>query len=98
MMKAVGIRRVYYSVSPNEIVGENVNNMVSIQASSVTRFRENMNEKLLINLFPSIIKRYNLYKFITHNLSIVLPTYKVKIDERSNIVWILDTNKKPIIK
>lgn len=111
MMKAVGIRRVYYSVSPDKIIGENVNNMVSIQASSVTRYLENITgndidyndptiyyKKLLVKLFPSIIKRDNLFKFIAHNLSIVLPTYKVKIDERTNIVWILDTDRNPVVK
>lgn len=40
MMKAVGIRKVYYSISANKIISENVKDMISIQASSVTRLIE----------------------------------------------------------
>jgi hypothetical protein len=110
MMKAVGIRRVYYSINPDEVICENVKDMVSIQASSVTRHIEKLNgnqfvddsdkfyENLLTKMFPSTIRKYNLEKFIAHNLMNVLPTYQVKIDNRSHIVWILDSNLKPIIK
>ncbi len=109
-MKAVGIRRVYYSINPDEVICENVKDMVSIQASSVTRHIEKLNgnqfvddsdkfyENLLTKMFPSTIRKYNLEKFIAHNLMNVLPTYQVKIDNRSHIVWILDSNLKPIIK
>lgn len=110
MMKAVGIRRVYYSISPDEVICENVKDMVSIQASSVARRIEKLNGNQLVNnsdkyyeyllskLFPPSIRMYNLEKFINHNLSDILPTYEVKIDNHSRIVWILDANKKPVIK
>jgi hypothetical protein len=108
MMRAVGIRRVYYSISPDEVICENVKDMVSIQSSSVTRHIEKLNgnqlvddkyyQDLLSKFFPPSIKRYNLEKFITHNFTNVLPTYEVKIDERARLVWILDANKKTIIK
>jgi deoxycytidylate deaminase len=110
MMKSVGIRRVYYSINSYEIICENVKDMVSIQASSVTRQLDKLKRNqlvdntdlyykdLLTKLFPSIIKRYNLDNFIAYNLSNVLPTYEVKIDKETNIVWILDNNKIPIIK
>ena len=107
-MRAVGIRRVYYSISPDEVICENVKDMVSIQSSSVTRHIEKLNgnqlvddkyyQDLLSKFFPPSIKRYNLEKFITHNFTNVLPTYEVKIDERARLVWILDANKKTIIK
>lgn len=110
MMKSVGIRRVYYSVGPDEIIYENVKDMVSIQASSVTLLIEKINgnffddepekyyESLLAKLFPPVIRKDNLEKFITHNLSNVLPMYEVKIDDKLHSVWILDTNKKPIVR
>jgi hypothetical protein len=110
MMKAVGIRRVYYSINSDEVVCENVKDMVSIQASSVTRYIDKLNgnkladdvdkyyQDLLTKFFPSTIRKYNLDKFIVHNMSNYLPLYEVKIDQRSQIVWILDSNKKPIIK
>lgn len=109
-MKAVGIRRVYYSINPDEVICENVKDMVSIQSSSVTRHIEKLNgnplvddsdkyyENLLTRMFPSSIRRYNLEKFIAHNLTNVLPTYEVKIDDRTHLVWILDAEKKPVIK
>ena len=37
MMKAVGIRKVYYSISSNEIICEKVKDMISIQASLVDK-------------------------------------------------------------
>jgi len=110
MMKVVGIRRVYYSIGPDEVVCENVKDMVSIQASSVTRYIDKLNgnkladdvdkyyQDLLTKFFPSTIRKYNLDKFIAHNMSNYLPLYEVKIEQRSQIVWILDSNKKPIIK
>jgi hypothetical protein len=94
MMKAVGIRRVHYSVSPTELVCENVKDMISIQASTVSKHVEKINgtcdvvddenphkfyEYLLKKNFPTSIKRYNLDSFIQYNLSNDLPTYKVKI-------------------
>ncbi len=93
-MKAVGIRRVHYSVSPTELVCENVKDMISIQASTVSKHVEKINgtcdvvddenphkfyEYLLKKNFPTSIKRYNLDSFIQYNLSNDLPTYKVKI-------------------
>ncbi len=94
-MKAVGIRRVYYSVSPTEMVCENVKDMISIQASTVSKHVEKVNgrctdidddnpdkfyEYLLKKNFPPVIKRYNLDSFIQHNLRNDLPNYKVKIE------------------
>lgn len=37
MMKAVGIRRIYYSDDSGEIICENVKDMISIQTSKVTQ-------------------------------------------------------------
>ncbi len=110
MMKAVGIRRVYYSVGPDEIICENVKDMVSIQSSWVIRHIEKLNgnlevdnsdkynKDLLIKFFPPSIKKYNLDMFVAHSLSNDMPTYEVKIDDFLQVVWILDSNKKPIIK
>ena len=106
MMKSVGIRRVYYSISPLELVCENVKDMISIQASHVTKYIEKLNnnndnnekfyENLLKKNFPNIVKRHNLNSFIQHNLNNVLPTYKVEITKQ--MVLIMNSNGLVIIK
>jgi deoxycytidylate deaminase len=99
MMKCVGIRKVYYSISSTEIICENVKDMISIQASSITRCLDlkytkyellNNNqinkyyENLLIKNFPLTIKKYNLDQFIQYNLNLILPEFEVKIFELKN--------------
>jgi len=106
MMKAVGIRKVFYSVSPTQIICENVKDMVSINSSSTTKrlekiiygnpYTENSEqffEYLLKKKFPAQIKYYNLDLFIKHNLLDVLPNYKIKIIKEKNnkFVWILNS-------
>ena len=107
MMKAVGIRKVYYSVSPNEIVCENVKDMISIQASSVTKHIAKLNgnytdndpnkfyEQLLLKCFPKIVRKHNLESFITHNFTNVLPSYRVV--QNSTIVIIYDNTSRVIV-
>lgn len=109
-MKAVGIRKVHYSVSATEMVCESVKDMISIQSSSVTKHIEKLNgncrvddinkyyEQLLLKYFPPTIRKYNLDSFIRYNLSNVLPTYKVKMDGSKQLVWILDSTDKPVIQ
>lgn len=109
-MKAVGIRKVHYSVSPTELVSENVKDMVSIDASSVTKFLDKIKgnyifnssdeyyEKLLTENFPSSIRQFNLDSFIQYNLLNVLPLHKVVIDSTKHIVWILDTLDNALIQ
>lgn len=106
-MKIVGIKKVYYSVSPDMIVCERVKDMISIQASSVTKmiYRKYYNapensttffKNLLIDLFPKEIKKNNFEYFIEHNLKFVLPeySYRVKKDKKTNrkYVNIIDDN------
>lgn len=112
-MKAVGIRRVYYVDNTNTIVSENVRDMISIHASSVTRYIHSIKDgeeymgresvffkKLLKTLFPPTVKRANFDSFVRHDLSSVLPdhTYIIKTDGDTNIVIILDSSKEEIIK
>lgn len=110
MMKAVGIRKVYYSTSSSEIVCENVKDMISIQTSAIAKHIEKLNgnilvdqpnkyyENLLKKYFPPIVKKYNLEHFIKHNLINVLPDYEVKIESKKKIVWILDSKKNLVLK
>ena len=90
MLKSLNFRYVYYSVSPTEIIRERVRDMISIEASSVTKYLDTLhnaiyNNKdtyyrdLLVNYFPEYVTLYNLNCFITYNLQNLLPTYKVKI-------------------
>jgi hypothetical protein len=59
-MKAVGIRKVYYSTAPNELICENVKDMISIQSSSVSKiYEKNYGNKLVddpIKYYEDLIK------------------------------------------
>jgi len=92
-MKAVGIRRVHYSVD-NQIVTEKVADMISINASSITRKLEREvynapenNEayytKLFLKRLPQVINRKNLLYFIKYNF----------VNELTDYSWNI-TNKK----
>ena len=106
LLKSLNFRYVYYSVSSTEIIREKVRNMISIEASSVTRLLDVTHNRLynnntyyrdlLINYFPEFITLYNLNCFIIYNLQNVLPTYKVKII--NNIVSILDEKNIIVVK
>ena len=102
MMKCVGINRVYYSISPNEIICEYVKYMVSIQASSITRQLDlkirNYNnltsyyENLLIKNFPSHIRQFNLEQFIKFNLNVFLADYTVIICSKNGKEYVIISN------
>lgn len=108
MMKAVKIRKVYYSISDDNIICESVKDMISIQASSVTKNIEIIRnsylssdsnkfyENLLIKYFPKTIRIHNLNSFILYNFYNVLPSYKIVINktfESSFVIIYNDTNK-----
>ena len=101
-MKAVGIRRVYYSVN-NEIVVEKVSNMISINASSVTRklerevYRapqddEEYYTKLFLKRIPKSINRKNLLYFLNYNFCNELPSYTWKITNKKIYFYKSDGN------
>jgi hypothetical protein len=97
MMKAVGIRKVYYSDNKGNIVCESVKDMISIQASIVAKIIYNLDypgkiitwenyfENLLKRLFPSKIKKINFDNFIKYNLVNVLPDFSYTIEKENNI-------------
>lgn len=112
LMKIVGIRKIYYSISESELVCENVKDMISIHSSAVTKNIDKQYnnylfdtcneyyETLLKENFPSVVRQTNLDNFIRYNLSVILPDYKVKIKNNynNNYVWIFDSNDNIIIK
>lgn len=112
MMKIVGIKKVYYSISNEQIICEKVKDMISIHTSSVSRHLERLNgnylaydnkkyyDHLMKTLFPSSIKKYNLETFIKYNLINVLPSYITKIETKKNItiVIILNNNNEIVTK
>ena len=108
MMKAVGIRKVYYSTSSTEMVCENVKDMISIQSSPAAKKYEQYNklitepnkyyENLLIKYFPSNIKKCNLDNFVKYNLVVYLPNYQVKIDKKNSFVCITNEQKLVVIQ
>jgi hypothetical protein len=106
LLKSLNFRYVYYSISPTEIIRERVRDMISIDASSVTRHLDIVHNRLynnntyyrdlLVNYFPDYTTLYNLNCFITYNLQNLLPTYKVKII--NNSVIILDDKNITVVK
>jgi len=107
LLKSLNFRYVYYSVSSTEIIRERVRDMISIEASSVTKHLDITHNKLynnnntyyrdlLVNYFPEYTTLYNLNCFITYNLQNLLPTYKVKII--NNSVIILDTENSIVVE
>ncbi len=106
-MKSIGIKKVYYSTDTNEeIVSETVNNMISIQSSSVARLieskknsyvnRETYYESLLKKQFPEKVKQKNLDYFVNHNFKNIFPNYNIQINIKNKIVQIFN-NKNMII-
>lgn len=104
MMKAVGIHRVFYSVNDN-IECEHVKAMLSINASSVTRYleaqvynapvnKEEYYKSLFIKYLPKKIRVNNFKKFIKYNFNDVLPNYSWNIT--SNKIIFYDSEKKYI--
>ncbi len=106
LMKQVGIRKVYYTVDNFKIICENVQNMVSIHLSSVSKaleiIKEDVHERelyyefLIKKHFPSSIRSSNLEYFIKYNFNNVLPNYKIIV--KLDVVLILDRNNKMIVK
>jgi hypothetical protein len=109
MMKNIGIKKVFYSTdNKEEIISENVNNMISIQSSNVTRIieskktnninRETYYESLLKKYFPVKVKKKNLYCFVNYNFKNIFPNYIVNINIKKNIVMILNESNNLILK
>jgi tRNA(Arg) A34 adenosine deaminase TadA len=110
MMRAAGIHKIYYSVSNNILVCENVKDIISIQSSAVTRHiyqlknniknfsTEKYYESLLKIIFPKIIKKINLENFLKYNFVNVLPTYKTQLNtiHGHSYISIYDTNNNVI--
>ena len=101
-MKAVGIHRVFYSVKGG-IECEHITSMISINASSVTRYleatiynapfdKELYYRQLFIKYLPKKLPYTNFNKFIKYNFTDVLPNYSWKI--KSNILIFYDAQEK----
>lgn len=97
MMKAVNIQRVFYSVD-GSIDCERVTNMISINASSVTRYLEAKEynaptdkteyyKHLFLKYLPTSICSKNFKKFVKYNFSDVLPTYRWEIVSKKIIFY-----------
>ena len=110
MMKAVNIRKVFYTDNEGNVVSEIVKDMLSIQASAVTKYIHMINtdskftwesyfENLLKKLFPSSIKKINFDNFIRHNLVNVLPghTYIIERKDGADIVSIFSSKKSKLV-
>lgn len=105
MMKAVGIHRVFYSVDGG-VECERVTSMISINASSVTRFleakiynaptdREKYYKSLFLKYLPKKIAYNNFDKFIKYNFTDVLPDYKWHI--KSDTVMFYDAQDNFVV-
>ena len=106
IMKAVGINKIYYIDSNNNLICESIKNMVSIQSSSVTKnidfLKTNVKKTceeyyciLLKTKFPKQIKMNNFLLFVQYNLSILLPKYYYLI--KNNTLMIYNGVGQPIV-
>ena len=102
MMKAVGIKRIYYSTDDG-IIKETVNHMVSIHSSSVTKQIERLYKDapvddysyyrdLLIKKVPDAVRFKNFKRFIKNDFINVLPlcTFKTTKKKSSSTVIFYD--------
>lgn len=107
MMKGVGIRKVYYTDNKQNIICENVKDMISINASSVTKMidclrmdckmsHDDFFENLLKTLFPNKIKKINFEYFIEHDFSNVLPKHSYTMTK--DLVVFYDLANKELVK
>ena len=105
MLQSCGIKTIYYSTE-NGIIGEKVNNIISINSSSVSRLIERTvynaplddtkyYTTLLQNKFPQYIKKINLDNFLTYNIKNVLPYFTWKIIKNKIIFY--DNNNNFIL-
>ncbi len=104
MMKAIGIKRIYYSTGDGDgIIKETVNHMVSIHSSSVTKQIERLYKDapmddysyykdLLIKKVPDVVRFINFKKFIKNDFNNVLPscTFTETKNKHSTIVIFYD--------
>lgn len=112
MMKAVNINKVFYIDNNKNMVCETVKHMISIHASNVARYINAVQskvdydssekpffQKLMKEMMPPEVKKFNFENFINHDLKNFLPdhTYIIKNDNGINIVIIFDGDKKEII-
>jgi hypothetical protein len=106
-MKGVGIRKVYYTDNKQNIICENVKDMISINASSVTKMidclrmdlkmsHDDFFENLLKTLFPNKIKKINFEYFIEHDFSNVLPKHSYTMTK--DLVVFYDLANKELVK
>ena len=106
MMKACGIKNIFYSTDDGNIISEKVNCIVSINSSSVSRLIERTYYNapyddieyytyLLRRKFPKQIKRNNLLNFLTHNIKNVLPYFTWKI--KNNKITFYDSKKNYVL-
>jgi hypothetical protein len=106
MLNACNIKKIYYSTEDG-IKCENVSNMVSINASAITRLIEKTHynapendieyyTNILLKKFPKRIKLNNLEYFLKYNFKNVLPNFKCKI-EKNKIIFYNQDNKLILI-
>ena len=102
MMRACGIKKIYYSTK-NGIICEKINNMVSINCSSATRHVDRLHynaplddieyyKTILLKRFPKIIKKKSLNNFLKYNIKNVLPFFKWEIVNEKIIIYDNDNN------
>lgn len=107
MMKQVGIRRVRYSVSEDKILTEVVDNMISIQFSTLNylpekRASNNKNKleflkNILVRVFPKYIFEKNLKYFLEYNMINVFPDFTICINKKKGTLSIYDEKTKLLL-
>lgn len=111
MMKSIGIRKVYYSIDYDQIVGENVKDMISIHTSKTMRKIESISkigeydetkdlaywDNLIKTKLPGKIKESNYINFINFDFKSISYYYNIKIIYKNNFKLVCFYNIKNIL-
>lgn len=111
MMKSIGIRKVYYSIDYDKIIGENVKDMISIHTSKAMRKIESISkigtydesqdpnywDNLIKTKLPDKIKESNYLNFMDFDFKSIACYYTVKIEIKNGIKKVHFYNHKNIL-
>jgi deoxycytidylate deaminase len=106
MMNDLKIQKIYYTTELQNLICENVNEMFSIQISSVSRFledpfslecKEQYYNSMMKLYFPKNIKEYNLNCFIEHSFKQIFKDYTIVYKKKNGVLTVYFYNEENII-
>ena len=108
LMKTVGIKKIYYSISPDKIICEKVRDMVSIHVSRPTKLLDKLYnivpqddleyyKYIIRNFIPNKIKKINLEFLLKYNIQII-KKFKFEIVKINKKMYFIIKDNDNIIK